>query len=111
MRIDAVTLAAVDMSSSIAFYEALGFEVSFGGATASFTTMSAGVCHVNLTLTGSPGPWGRVIFHVDDVDALYERALAAGLSPRHPLRDADWGERMFAITDPSGHDLSFARPL
>jgi uncharacterized glyoxalase superfamily protein PhnB len=33
------------------------------------------------------------------------------LSPRHPPRDADWGERMFAITDPSGHDLSFARPL
>ena len=28
MRIDAVTLATVDMSASITFYEALGFEVS-----------------------------------------------------------------------------------
>lgn len=111
MRIDAVTLATVDMSASIAFYEALGFEVSFGGRGASFTTVSAGVCHVNLTLDGSPGPWGRVIFHVDDVDAVHARAVAAGLNPRHAPRDADWGERMFAITDPSGHDLSFARPL
>jgi catechol 2,3-dioxygenase-like lactoylglutathione lyase family enzyme len=111
MRIDAVTLATTDMSASIDFYEALDFEVSFGGLGASFTTMSAGVCHVNLTLTGSPGPWGRVIFHVDEVDALHERAVEAGLSPRHAPRDADWGERMFAITDPSGHDLSFARPL
>lgn len=111
MRIDAVTLATTDMSASIAFYEVLGFSTAFGGATSTFTTMSAGVCHVNLTLTGSPGPWGRVIFHVDDVDALYERAVAAGLSPRHVPRNADWGERMFAITDPSGHDLSFARPL
>ena len=111
MRIDAVTLATVDMSASIAFYEALGFEVSFGGHGASFTTVSAGVCHVNLTLDGSPGPWGRVIFHVDDVDAVHARAVAAGLNPRHGPRDADWGERMFAITDPSGHDLSFARPL
>jgi hypothetical protein len=31
---------------------------------------------------------GRVIFYVADVDALYERALAAGAP-----RDAGWGER------------------
>ena len=51
MRIDAVTLATTDMSASIAFYEVLGFSTAFGGATSTFTTMSAGVCHVNLTLT------------------------------------------------------------
>ncbi|MHC4164482.1 MAG: VOC family protein, partial [Planctomycetota bacterium] len=25
--------------------------------------------------------------------------------------DAEWGERYFHITDPDGHELSFARPL
>lgn len=111
IRIDAVTLATIDMEASVGFYAALGFEISFGGPHAPFTTMSADGCHVNLTLEGEPGPWGRVIFHVADVDALYHRATTAGLHPRHAPVDATWGERMFAISDPSGHDLSFARRL
>lgn len=111
MRIDAVTLATIDMAASVRFYEALGFRISFGGPDSGFTTMSATGCHVNLTCQGEPGRWGRVIFHVDDVDALHRRAVDAGLSPQHEPVDAEWGERMFAIFDPSGHDLSFARPL
>ena len=55
--------------------------------------------------------WGRVIFHVADVDALYERALAAGCQPTTAPRDAEWGERFFHLIDPDGHELSFARPL
>jgi hypothetical protein len=26
-------------------------------------------------------------------------------------RDAEWGERFFHLTDPDGHELSFASPL
>src|SRR3954454_8669434 len=52
--------------------------------------------------------WGRVIFHVADLDGLYERARAAGFSPASAPRDAEWGERYFHLTDPDGHDLSFA---
>jgi hypothetical protein len=37
--------------------------------------------------------WGRVIFYVVDVDALYERALALGLRPENAPRDSPWGER------------------
>jgi catechol 2,3-dioxygenase-like lactoylglutathione lyase family enzyme len=55
--------------------------------------------------------WGRVIFHVADVDGLYARARAAGFSPAMAPRDAEWGERYFHLTDPDGHELSFARPL
>jgi uncharacterized glyoxalase superfamily protein PhnB len=55
--------------------------------------------------------WGRVIFYVADVDALYERALAAGYQPTTAPRDAEWGERFFHLMDPDGHELSFARPL
>jgi uncharacterized glyoxalase superfamily protein PhnB len=42
---------------------------------------------------------------------MYERALAHGLQPEAPPRDAPWGERFFHLTDPDGHQLSFARPL
>ena len=46
-----------------------------------------------------------------DVDALYDRALAAGYLPATVPNDAEWGERFFHLTDPDGHELSFARPL
>jgi uncharacterized glyoxalase superfamily protein PhnB len=52
-----------------------------------------------------------VIFYVSDVDALYAKARALGLKPDTMPRDAEWGERFFHITDPDGHELSFARPL
>ena len=56
--------------------------------------------------------WGRVIFYyASDVDALHQRALAAGYQPSTSPRDAEWGERFFHLDDPDGHELSFARPL
>jgi uncharacterized glyoxalase superfamily protein PhnB len=64
----------------------------------------------NLPNDAGPGG-GRVIFYVTDVDALYERALAAGYQPATVPRDAEWGERFFHLVDPDGHELSFARLL
>jgi uncharacterized glyoxalase superfamily protein PhnB len=52
-----------------------------------------------------------VIFHVDDVDALYAWARAASLIPEAPPREAEWGERYSHVTDPDGDEISFARPL
>jgi hypothetical protein len=54
--------------------------------------------------------WGRTIFRVDEVDALYQTVLAAGYIPILPQNGA-WGERYFHLTDPNGHDLSFAQLL
>jgi uncharacterized glyoxalase superfamily protein PhnB len=42
---------------------------------------------------------------------MYGRALAAAFKPSTTPRDAEWGERYFHLTDPDGHELSFARPL
>ncbi|HSO06020.1 MAG TPA: VOC family protein [Pelomicrobium sp.] len=112
--ISAVTLATHDMARAVAFYRALGFELRYGGETADFTSFHAGSGYLNLIGTGPEKRWswwGRAIFYVDDVDALYRRALAARLHPEFPPRDAAWGERYFHITDPDGHELSFARPL
>ena len=52
-----------------------------------------------------------MIFHVADVDAFHRHAVGQGLKPDFAPRDAEWGERYFHITDPDGHQLSFARPL
>ncbi len=111
--IDAITLAVTDMSRSTEFYRSLGFEPSYGGPDADFTSFAVGDQHLNLILTDASGAagWGRVIIHVDDVDAMHERAVAAGHTPEAPPRDAEWGERYFHLDDPDGHQLSFARPL
>ena len=37
--------------------------------------------------------------------------VAAGYQIEAPPRDAEWGERFFHLTDPDGHELSFAWPL
>ena len=116
-RIDAITLTTPDMAASIAFYRAVGFTISFGGDDSEFTTMSIepNGPHVNLISNHEADralvSWGRAIFHVDDVDDLHRRLVATGYQPDTEPADASWGERYFAIHDPGGHDLSFARPL
>ena len=112
--ISAVTLATHDMARALRFYRALGFPLRYGGAAAEFSSLSAGNACLNLTTEGRERDWswwGRTIFHVSDVDALYAQALARGLAPDTAPRDATWGERFFHITDPDGHELSFATPL
>jgi len=111
--LSAITLAVTDMARSVRFYRGLGFELKFGGEDARFTSFHAGSGFLNL-LPDSDAEvrfWGRVIFHVDDVDAMHARAVELGLVPHFPPEDAPWGERYFHVTDPDGHELSFARPL
>jgi catechol 2,3-dioxygenase-like lactoylglutathione lyase family enzyme len=121
--LSAVTLATDDMDRAVAFYRALGFELRAGGDDPAFVSFAVGPGFLNLITRGhaaarSATPdarttrwWGRVIVHVTDVDAFHARAIASGLRPHAPPCDAPWGERYFHITDPDGHELSFAHPL
>jgi catechol 2,3-dioxygenase-like lactoylglutathione lyase family enzyme len=111
--LSAITLATRDMSRAVLFYEALGFPLKFGGPREAFTSFEFGGSYLNLIVdTRAPvNWWGRVIIYVSDVDALYRNALQAGLKPSLEPSDAPWGERYFHITDPDGHEISFARPL
>lgn len=112
--ISAVTFATHDMARAVRFYRDLGFELLYGGAEADFTSFRAGSGYVNLTAQPADKTWswwGRAIFHVADVDAMHARARACGYTPDTAPRDAEWNERYFHITDPDGHELSFARPL
>jgi catechol 2,3-dioxygenase-like lactoylglutathione lyase family enzyme len=112
--ISAITLATHDMARAVQFYTALGFELHYGGQDAAFTSFRAGSGHLNLISQPEQRVWswwGRVIFHVSDVDAVHARAVANGIRPDTEPRDATWGERFFHLTDPDGHELSFARLL
>ena len=112
--ISAITLGTHNMARSVSFYRTLGFAMRYGGEDAAFTSFHAGPGYVNLTAQPAERRWdwwGRVIFHVEDVDAVHARAVAAGYAPHALPRDAEWGERYFHLTDPDGHELSFARLL
>ena len=112
--LSALTLATHDMPCAVRFYTALGFDLIHGGEDSGFTSFRAGPGYLNLTAQPSNRRWewwGRAIFHVADVDAMHARVIAAGYHPDTTPRDATWGERYFHVTDPDGHELSFARPL
>src|SRR5262249_55081519 len=91
-----------------------GFELLYGGDDAAFTSFRAGTSYLNLIAQPAERTWswwGRVIFYHSDVDALHASVIAAGYRPDTAPRDAEWGERFFHLTDPDGHELSFAKPL
>jgi len=113
IALSAVTLAVEDMSRAVRFYRSLGFALKSGGEHASFTSLYAGEGFLNLVHTPNHDSrwWGRAIFYVDDGDAQDQRTLAAGIIPEFPPSDAPWGERYFHLTDPDGHEISFAKPL
>jgi PhnB protein len=51
---------------------------------------------------------GGVMLYVKDVDALFERAVAAGGTAAMPPQDMFWGDRYGQIEDPFGHVWAIA---
>jgi uncharacterized glyoxalase superfamily protein PhnB len=49
--------------------------------------------------------------NVDDADAIWDKAMAAGAEVRHELADQSWGQRHGQLTDPFGHRWNVAQPL
>ncbi|MBK8190197.1 MAG: VOC family protein [Vampirovibrionales bacterium] len=62
-------------------------------------------CSSPRKLGGSP-----ITLHlsVDDADAWYQTAVAAGCEVMMPIQDAFWGDRYGQVKDPYGHQWAFA---
>ena len=60
-------------------------------------------------IVGGPGRQGgkSLYIAVDDVDALYERAKAAGATIEEGLTERDYGSREFICRDPEGNVWCF----
>ena len=57
------------------------------------------------TVGGSPV---GLLLYVEDVDAVTERAVAAGAKLLEPVEDKFYGDRMGKLQDPSGHIWAIA---
>jgi PhnB protein len=57
------------------------------------------------------GTYGALVIATDDVNTLWQRALASGAEVFHPLADTFWGERFGQIIDPYGHRWGFTQHI
>jgi catechol 2,3-dioxygenase-like lactoylglutathione lyase family enzyme len=117
-------LDVTDLDVSRAFYvDLLGFRVVYERPAERFVYLAHDRAEIMLEEAAGPGrrfrtaplarPFGRGVnfqLEVADVDAVYERVVAAGHVPVVPLEDqwygtdgAEAGNRQFVVTDPDGY--------
>jgi catechol 2,3-dioxygenase-like lactoylglutathione lyase family enzyme len=126
-QLDMVGLVVEDMARSLAFYRHLGFDLP---ATADDEP------HVEVTLPGglrlgwdtvttvrafdpdyadsAGGPRMGLAFKVatpEEVDATYEKLVAAGYEGHKEPWDAFWGQRYAVVHDPDGNGVDLFSPL
>jgi uncharacterized glyoxalase superfamily protein PhnB len=65
-------------------------------------------CKSPPALGGSPV---TLHLYVENVDTLFNRAVAAGAQVRQPLQNMFWGDRYGQLADPFGHVWSVATHL
>ena len=136
-KISGITLRIKEMNRSCRFYSQIpGFRLVYGGSFNDiFSTYEIGESndskiYLNLELISptngrnnqndhaitSRKHFGRIIFHTDNVDKLYDyfknnESISADVIFENAPTDAPWGERYFHIREPDGYQLSFATVL
>jgi len=100
----AAGIGVADMARAVDFYTSVfGFTVAFSnGAPVIFTLLERDAAELHLLLAaGYRGPSFNVAhLYVSDVDMLYRRCIAHGVTIVKPLVDKDYGMRAFVIADP-----------
>jgi uncharacterized glyoxalase superfamily protein PhnB len=116
-------LTVNDLEQSIRFYtEGLGFfveeEWKVDGVVRG-VRLRAGRCDLNLAQDDfakgkdrTKGVGLRLWFStIQNLDDLAERARAAGITLDHEPQEMPWGQRVMALTDPDGFQISIANPM
>ncbi len=125
MKLDLIGIVVADMARSLAFYRELGLDIPADADTQP---------HVEVTLPGglrvawdaldtvrsfdpdyhmSTGGIG-LAFLADspaDVDATFDKLVAAGYDGHKAPWDAPWGQRYALVRDPDGYSTDLFAPL
>ncbi len=127
-KISAITIFTKNMKNSCMFYSNIPkFELTYGGPDTNFSTFrisESPEMFLNMELSTSnlknenisDNDYCRIIFHTEDVDALYyylrndDTVSNLGKFETKPT-DAEWGERFFQMQDPDGYPIVFATPI
>ena len=126
MRIDAVAVTATDMTRTIAFYEALGFDFSEADKDARHVEPKPPGGGARLMIDDAklaeevygapPRPASHSGFAIlcdsaADVDARAARVEAAGFVVVKAPWDAFWGQRYAVVEDPDGYRVDLFAAL
>ena len=115
------------MSGDWLILNVVKFELTYGGPDTNFSTFrinESPEMFLNIELQEQiidktksvDNEHFRIIFHTDDVDALYyylrndDYFSRLGKFETKPT-DAEWEERFFQVRDPDGHPIVFATPI
>ena len=127
-KISAITIFTKNMKNSCMFYSNIPkFELTYGGPDTNFSTFrisESPEMFLNIELSTSnlknenisDNDYCRIIFHTEDVDALYyylrndDTVSNLGKFETKPT-DAEWGERFFQMQDPDGYPIVFATAI
>jgi predicted enzyme related to lactoylglutathione lyase len=108
MDMNQITLGALDMTSSMAFYQKLGFRliVLSDDRYARFE-LPRGTATFSLHLCEEPiGPSSSMLyFEVEDLDKKYAELMAEGIKFTCPPTDQPWLWREAHLCDPAGNIL------
>jgi PhnB protein len=67
--------------------------------------------HFNFSPESLGGGSVRMVMIVEDPDAAFERAVAAGATMVWPVSNQEYGWRLGRIVDPFGHHWEIGKPL
>lgn len=113
-----------DVRDAITFYEE-AFGATVGWSSPPSENMVAQLLahgaefwlHPASEAIGNPSPAQlggtpvRLMLIVEDPDAVFNQAIAAGATARSPVRDHDYGWRDGSLMDPFGHRWEIGKPL
>jgi uncharacterized glyoxalase superfamily protein PhnB len=94
---------------------ALGFEETLrteDGDRVAHGEMRLGEGRIMLGQPQKPVEGAATVYvYVEDVDAHFAQARAAGATIEHEPRDEPYGDRVYAARDPQGHSWYFGQKL
>jgi catechol 2,3-dioxygenase-like lactoylglutathione lyase family enzyme len=107
MRLNQVTAPALDLPTSIAFYQTLGLKLIVRSEHYARFMLPAGDSTFSLHLAARVAREGApvIYFECDDLDAEMTRLQTAGVTFESGPTDQSWLWREAALRDPSGNAL------
>lgn len=99
-----------DLSLALAFYEQLGFQMTYRDEHFAIVERDGVYLHLNAYADAPSGNHSVCWISVTNSDALYQQYLPIN-AVCSPLKTQPWGFREFMIRDPFGNGILFAERI
>lgn len=105
MQLNQVTLPAIDVAASVAFYQSMGFEliVSSPHYARFKSTVGDSTFSVHLASEQASSAITTIYFECANLDEQVAELKSRGLSFSHEAQDQPWLWREARLVDPSGN--------